>query len=597
MSSDDPQKVKQNLLLSDVARDHTRLTQKGSKWIGSCPLPTHDDKTPSFQVDDARGVFHCFGCNSHGDHFDLIQKIKGVDFQEALTQLAERAGVALSNSRSPKTRSLRNELLAINSAAVEFYERQLRNNPDAISYLKDRGIKEPTIRLFKLGATKPSQWDALYKHLKGQFKDDTLMKSGLFKRSKKGVYDLLRGRVIFPIRDVQGRTIGFGGRVLPATEKANQAYKIPKYLNSPETLLFKKSQNLYNLDFAKAYLKKNIDAVVVEGYLDVLSCYQAGVTSVVAPLGTAFTEDQAKLLKRHTHACILNFDSDAAGDNAVNESLPGLLKANLDIKVASLQNEMDPDEFIRKHGVSAYQNTLATAQDFYRFLFQLHAGDKLSEDPRAKSQLATKMLDHIRHVQEPIMREHYLGQLAFDLKVRNDVLSEQMALTHGNAMAGFQRKGLIGKVDSSIASTNGSKASSRTKRFELTSTRQKFLYHVMCLPKSFETLPLIQKKLLPQLVHHHFGKLLDKFVFASTDLSLENRMQLAPQAYQKGLQIIATASITGEKIKLDEVIQDLAREMALERTKPDRGKTVNFQNRQHSGYTGKDPSPFLKSSP
>lgn len=417
--SDGVQLVKENLGLSAFVGRYTKLVRKGGRLAACCPI--HKEKTPSFYVDDNKGYFHCFGCGKGGDLIKFCMEVEGLEFLDALEFLAEIAGVELPKrgKRGPG-REVIEKLRELNEEAVNFYQTMLAKNPAARTYLKERGISESTARLFRLGLA-PPQWDGLYNHLANKVDPALMMKAGLFKKGRTGKpYDLFRDRIIFPIRDVYGHTVAFGGRLYGDIEG-------PKYINSPETPLYVKGKHVYNLDFAKTFLKKKPEAgvLVVEGYMDVIQLYQAGFTNVIAGLGTAFTPEQGKLLKRFSKKVLLNYDGDAAGFKAARAAIEIFLPMDLDIKVITLPDKMDPDDYIKERGKEAYAEALSGADDFFAYLFRfLGEGKDLSSDPRLRSQVARELVGVVDRIEDPVVHEHYMEKTAESLQVPLHVLDQ-----------------------------------------------------------------------------------------------------------------------------------------------------------------------------
>ncbi|MEP7272099.1 MAG: DNA primase, partial [Acidobacteriota bacterium] len=307
-----------------IVSDYVTLKKRGANHIACCPF--HQEKTPSFNVNPARQLFKCFGCGKAGDVFRFIMEIESASFPEAVRTVAEKSGVALPQmveNRDAETKEQqRKELLEINRWATEFFENTLHEESQgrqALEYLAGRGINPETQRLFRLGYA-PDSWDALSNHLRDRgVARPQIERSGLvtLRESGSGYYDRFRGRLIFPISDAQGRIIAFGGRTLGTGE--------PKYLNSPETVLYTKGQHLFGLTQSREDVRKRGYAILVEGYLDFLIPFQAGVTNLVASLGTALTDQQVRLLSRYARKIVVNFDPDAAGASATKRSLETLL--------------------------------------------------------------------------------------------------------------------------------------------------------------------------------------------------------------------------------------------------------------------------------
>ncbi len=308
----DAERVKERLDIAEIVGGYVKLDKAGQSFKGRCPF--HNEKTPSFFVSPLRQSYYCFGCGAKGDIFTFVQELEGLSFREALKSLAEKAGVEISNRpEAIKARGEKDELLQALEVATQFFENELSKNEAAKKYVLSRGITEASIKKWRLGYA-PAEWRALYSHmLQLGFKKDVLVKAGLVKPVAEGVgkepYDVFRDRVIFPLSDSNGEVIAFSGRAL-----APEA--VPKYLNSPDTILFTKSEVLYGLDKAKEKIRKQNYAVLVEGQVDLVLSHQIGVENTVASSGTAFTERHLERLKRLSKRIILGFDGDTAGEKA-----------------------------------------------------------------------------------------------------------------------------------------------------------------------------------------------------------------------------------------------------------------------------------------
>lgn len=351
-----------------VIGQSVKLTRRGSKYVGLCPF--HQEKTPSFTVTPDRQVFYCFGCKAGGSVFDFVMKRDRIEFRDALELLAKQAGIDLPNRGEGKRNAgERQQLLEACSAAVAFFDKLLQHpavGKPAREYLTSRGFTAESIRKFSIGFATDS-WDGLLTNLSRKFSLQTLHQAGLIKQ-KDGAdryYDTFRDRVMFPIRDETGRTIAFGGRVMPGSEAP------AKYLNSPETPLFSKSRAIFGLDLAKQKIVETRTVAVVEGYTDVVMAHQFGASNVVSILGTAMTEPHVALLRRFADRIVLLFDADTAGDSAVNRTVELFLTQPIEIAVASIPEDLDPDEYLMKHGVEAFNALLANAVDALTFKWQL----------------------------------------------------------------------------------------------------------------------------------------------------------------------------------------------------------------------------------
>lgn len=344
-----------------------QLKRAGRRFVGLCPF--HNEKSPSFGVDPQRQAFYCFGCKKGGNAIDFIIERDRVGFKDALEVLAEWAGVELPKlNRSPEQADKRKRLFDAHSEAAALYHRLLKNpeGKTALTYLRERGFSDETIDRFGIGFA-PAGWENLAGHgLLRKYPAPLLEEAGLLKRRDNGggFYDTFRDRVIFPIRDEQGRPIAFGGRVLPGGDSP------AKYLNSPETPLFSKSRVLFGLDLAKKRIVETRTAVVFEGYADAAMAHQFGVTHGVAVLGTALTPDHAQALRRFADRIVLLFDADAAGGMATQRSVELFLREPVEIQVAQLPEGKDPDEFLQAHGVEAFNEVIGQAQDALTFAWR-----------------------------------------------------------------------------------------------------------------------------------------------------------------------------------------------------------------------------------
>ncbi|MCM0648813.1 DNA primase [Clostridium swellfunianum] len=344
------QKIKDSNDIVEIVSEKVKLKRAGRYYTGLCPF--HSEKSPSFTVTPERQIYKCFGCGEGGNVITFVMKTKNMDFFEAVKYLGERANIQIetNNANTIRQRDANEKLYKINTEAARFFFSKLRVNKAAMSYFTGRGILERTINSFGLGFA-PKSWNELMNYLKSKgYSELDMLNAGLIIKSQKEnvkatYYDRFRNRVIFPVFDFRGKVIGFGGRVLDDAK--------PKYLNSPETPVFKKGTNLYGLNFAIKNLKERM-LIIVEGYMDCISLHQFGITNVVASLGTALTPNQAKLLKRYADKIIISYDADLAGQNATLRGLEILRAEGFDIKVLTVPQGKDPDEFIKSNGREAF---------------------------------------------------------------------------------------------------------------------------------------------------------------------------------------------------------------------------------------------------
>ena len=404
----------------DVVSQYVKLTRKGSSYFGLCPF--HNEKTPSFSVTPAKQMYYCFGCGAGGNVFNFIMEYENYTFGEALSHLAQRAGVELPKieySREAKEKAERKALLLeINKKAAQYFYYQLRREGGkaAYQYLTGRGLSEETIKKFGLGYSDKYS-DDLYKYMKAKgYSDELLRESGLFNADeRRGMYDKFWNRVIFPIMDVNNRVIGFGGRVMGDGK--------PKYLNSPETKIFDKSRNLYGLNVARTTRKNYL--ILCEGYMDVISMHQAGFTNAVASLGTALTSGHASLLKRYTEEVLLLYDSDEAGIRAALRAIPILREAGVNAKVVNLKPYKDPDEFIKNMGAEAFEERLLNASD--SFLFRVHTGEAEAdmETPQGQNRFFEECARMLLELSDELERNLYIEAIVKDYR-RYGISSEDL---------------------------------------------------------------------------------------------------------------------------------------------------------------------------
>ena len=366
--SDFAQSVKQQADIVKVIESYIRLRKAGAqRFTGLCPF--HKEKTPSFSVHAGQQFFYCFGCQATGDVFSFVGKIENVGFPEAVRIVAQKCGIPLPKREfsSPEEAAgarLRAKLLELHETAAAWFEEQLRGpgGASAREYLAGRGMTEEGIKKFRIGYA-PDSFNALRDRLSGMADQETLRASGLFSSKEQGdgsqgpIYDRFRKRVMFPICNEGGRVIAFTARTLETGEKAGA-----KYINSPETPLYSKGHVLFNLDKAKPAIRAMEFALLVEGQMDCISVFLAGIQNVIATSGTAFTEQQVAILKRHTSNVIVNFDPDTAGANAAEKSIALLTEEGFAIKIVTLEGGLDPDRYIRDRGVEAYKGALREAR-------------------------------------------------------------------------------------------------------------------------------------------------------------------------------------------------------------------------------------------
>ena len=391
----------------DVISGYVRIQKKGSNYFGLCPF--HNEKSPSFSVSQSKQIFYCFGCGAGGNVITFLMEYENATFQEAVKMLADRAGINLPemeyNEEARQKESRRARLLEINKEAARYYYYMLRGprGRTGYQYLAGRSLTDETMKRFGLGYADGAGSDlTAYLRSKG-YADELLQESGLLAfDERRGVHDKFWNRVMFPIQDGNHRVIGFGGRVMGDAK--------PKYLNSPETMIFDKSRNLYGLNFARTARKGNI--ILCEGYMDVIAMHQAGFTQAVASLGTAFTTGQASLLRRYTEDVLLAYDSDGAGVNAAMRAIGILKESGLRGKVIDMKPYKDPDEFMKNLGAEAFEERIEQAQNSFFFELSVLERDYRMEDPESRTDFHREIAKKLCGFEEEVERENYIEAVA-----------------------------------------------------------------------------------------------------------------------------------------------------------------------------------------
>ena len=415
----------------DVISSYVRLQKKGSSYFGLCPF--HNEKSPSFSVSRQKQMYYCFGCGAGGNVFTFLMEYENYSFVEALKYLADRAGVELPepeySGEAKKRADTKAILLEINKAAAQYFYVQLLRpqGGHALTYLKDRKLSDDTIKAFGLGYSNKYS-DDLYKYLKSKgYKDDMISQAGLISIDEKyGVHDKFWNRVMFPIMDANSRVIGFGGRVMGDAK--------PKYLNSPETIIFDKSRNLYGLNRARKSRKPYF--LLCEGYMDVISLHQAGFTNAVASLGTALTPGHAALIKRYVNEVYLTYDSDEAGTKAALRAGPILREVGITAKIIRMEPYKDPDEFIKNLGAEAFEERIQKARNGFMFSLEILERDYDMTSPEGRTDFMKEAARKLTEFDEEIERNNYIDAVAGAYHVSSEDLRKlvgRMAVQTGLA--------------------------------------------------------------------------------------------------------------------------------------------------------------------
>lgn len=409
----------------DVARvisEHVNLKRSGRKLKGLCPF--HSEKTPSFVVDPDKQLFYCFGCQTGGDAFKFVMLTERLEFPDALRHLASRFGVPVPR-HSRRDRGEGARLLDMHGEAAALYRRALASpaGAKARAYLESRGLGRETVERLGLGYA-PAGWDNLRNHLRGRgYKDEEIIRSGLAvaRRQGSGCYDRFRDRLVFPIERLGGGIIGFGGRCLGDDE--------PKYLNSSDSPIFNKGRHLYGLAASREAIREQDEALIVEGYMDFASLWQAGVRNVVAILGTGLTPEHARLLGRFTRRAVLNFDPDRAGRQAAERAIPVLLASDYEVRVLDLPEGMDPDDVVRREGADAFRARVAASRSFIDFLIDRATASVDLSRPEAKARAVAGVLPRIADLENRVLQAGALARVAERFGLPEDVVHTEFRRT------------------------------------------------------------------------------------------------------------------------------------------------------------------------
>lgn len=416
------QQVRSAVDIVDIVGEYVQLKKSGRALVGLCPF--HSEKSPSFNVNGGRQFFHCFGCGVGGDVFSFVMQIESMTFPEALKKLADRVGLTVPHEHveTQMHQDSRPDMYEAHRLVAKLYHHVLTSTPYgqiALRYVEKRGLSRQIIDEFQIGFA-PDSWDFTTHFLqKRGFELSVMTEAGLLAQNENGrIFDRFRGRIMFPIHDSQGEVIGFGGR---ATENIQ-----PKYLNSPETSLFNKSKTVFNLHRARAHIRKRNQAILFEGYMDVLSTWQAGIKNGIATLGTAFTEQHARIIRRNAEQVILCYDGDSAGQEATAKALEYLKQAGCTVRIAPLPQGIDPDDFVKKYGAEAFsQKVILQAMPVTQFRLNHLRGKRALLDEHDKAKYIQEALKIINELKSPIERDLYERQLSDEFQLSLDAIKAE----------------------------------------------------------------------------------------------------------------------------------------------------------------------------
>ncbi len=441
------EEIKKKIDIVDFIGNFITLKKAGRNFKALCPF--HQEKTPSFVISPERQIWHCFGsCGEGGDIIKFLMKWENITFVEALRELADKAGIKIERlDFEDKIWNRKERLMQINHLATEFFSyalHQTKFGEKALKYLKERQINPKIIEKFQLGYA-PQSWESLIAYIKKKkFEMGELLDAGLVVRGERGsFYDRFRGRLIFPIKDARGNTIGFSGRSLDEQEKA------AKYINTPETMLYHKRESLYGIDLAKEAIKKEKNVLLVEGEFDMISPYQNGITNVVAIKGSAVTREQLMLLKRYTNCITLALDADTSGEDAIKRGIDEAENMDFEIEVVQFDFAKDPDEAVRTDP-ARFKKTIKKPTPIYDFIIELAQKKYPKDDPFSKKKIGDEVISYIERITNPIVRSHYIKKVADLLGVSESSIMELMRrLKQKRKQGQYFRTGVKKSTDSS----------------------------------------------------------------------------------------------------------------------------------------------------
>ena len=433
MLSSPIEEIKNRLDILEIVGSYIKLQKAGQNYRARCPF--HSEKKPSFFVSPARQIWHCFGCQKGGDIFAFVKEIEGVEFGDALRILAQKAGVELKK-QDPKLKTERNRLYEICELACRFFEKQIEESSvgkEAKSYLLSRGLKPESLRKWRVGYA-PQVWQGLSDFLASRgYAHEEIQKAGLGLTSERGsFFDRFRGRIIFPVFDLNSQVVGFGGRVFKTDDPA-------KYVNTPATLLYDKSRVLYGLDKAKVEIRKREFCILVEGYIDAIMCHQAGFENAVATSGTALTPFQLKILKRYSDNLLTAFDMDPAGDNATKRGIDLAQAQGFNIKIVIMPEEKDPADLLAENPAE-WQKRIEESKNIYQFYFDTTFSRFDSQSPQGKKDIAKVLLPVLKKIPNRIEQSHWIQKLARKLEVKEEVIEEELKSVNPVFSESFQEE-------------------------------------------------------------------------------------------------------------------------------------------------------------
>lgn len=557
-------KIKDNCDIVTIISDYVSLKKSGTNYIGLCPF--HNEKTPSFSVSESKQFFHCFGCGEGGDVLTFIMKKENLDFKDAVQFLADKCGIEIEKDNvNVKLNKDKLVTFEINKKAARYFFKNLLENKNALSYLEKRRISYKAIRQFGLGYSYDS-WDRLYKYLKDEsYTDEEIERTGLIvkKKDNNSYYDRFRNRIIFPIIDTKSNILGFGGRVLDKS--------LPKYLNSPDTIVFNKGNHLYGLNLLNKFSNRK-RILLVEGYMDVISLFDKGINYCVASLGTALTERQSKLIKRFGEEVYICYDSDTAGIKATLKAIEIMLKIDVIPRIISLPEGMDPDDFINKKGLAEFERLFTNSLSYIDFKVKNVKKKYNMSILDDKIKFTKEVSKIIKDIKSPIEQDGYIEKISSETGISKDAIEKEIR-GHNYYKDKFKNdiktttKLSIKPVDTIIPSASY-KAEIELLKFMI---KEKDYYEYIKANLNVDNFDTIESKNI--IMHldllYHNNDLIDEKV-------LFNKILEIPNLNRKFIDLVFDTDLTYQPTNVNKVIDDLIKTVSLNKLQKRRNEVLSM---------------------
>lgn len=539
------EEIRSNNDIVDVISQYVTLKRSGRNFFGLCPF--HKEKSPSFAVSPDKQIFHCFGCGAGGNVIHFVSKIESLNFRETLEMLAERSHIelpTLENSEDEKTARLKAKVYEINQIAAEFYHENLYKptSKPAQEYIKKRKLDNNTLKAFLIGYA--GNFDELYRILKEKgYTEEEMLASSLIKKTPEGKFmDSFRKRLMFPIQDVRNKVIAFGGRVLDDSK--------PKYINSPENIVYSKGRHLFGLNVAKRHDTKQI--IIVEGYMDAISLYQRGITNVVASLGTALTEAQGRLLRRNCEKVILGYDADGAGQNAILRGMDILQNMGCDLRVLQIEGAKDPDEYVVKFGPERFLKCVENAISLVEFKVKILKKDLNLEITNDKIKFLNEIAKILAKVSNQMEREIYIDKLSKDYKISKEAIQAEINKLMYVGSSGAK------KLDKQVRTVNVFKKEETLEVSEAVTKRENMVIYLL-INETEKTYSRLKEAIFPQDFQNTLNKEILKKLYEELEKGNSNTNQVLNQFEEENIisHLTEIMAYDFEINDVDKAVEDL----------------------------------------